>query len=219
MTLLSIIGDGANKLSEIASRAGKPASEITEPLKKLRDLGYVRREIPYGENEKNSKKGLYFITDPLFRFHFRFVSPYASLLEVGAEETVMSMVKKQFSSFTSECWELMCRKYVSGRGIDGVIYNKASRWWGKIFTDNDKDGRMVELDVVAESLDRKHILVGECKWTGNEDAAALTARLQAIIPHLPFLKKAQAVHVVLFTKVPPKNAGAARVFLPEDVLK
>ena len=32
-------------------------------------------------------------------------------------------------------------------------------------------------------------------------------------------KKAQAVHVVLFTKVPPKNAGAARVFLPEDVLK
>lgn len=219
MTLLSIIGDGANRLSEIASRAGKPASEITEPLKKLRDLGYVRREIPYGENEKNSKKGLYFITDPLFRFHFRFVSPYASLLEVGAEETVMSMVKKQFSSFTSECWELMCRKYVSGRGIDGVIYNKASRWWGKIFTDNDKDGRMVELDVVAESLDRKHILVGECKWTGNEDAAALTARLQAIIPHLPFLKKAQAVHVVLFTKVPPKNAEAARVFLPEDVLK
>ena len=47
----------------------------------------------------------------------------------------------------------MCRKYVSGRCIDGVIYNKASRWWGKIFTDND--GRMVELDVVAESLDRK----------------------------------------------------------------
>lgn len=35
----------------------------------------------------------------------------------------------------------------------------------------------------------------------------------------PFMKKAQAVHVALFTKVPPKNAGAARVFLPEDVLK
>lgn len=113
----------------------------------------------------------------------------------------------------------MCRKYVSGRDIDGVIYNKASRWWGKIFTDNDNDGRMVELDVVAESLDKKHILVGECKWTGTEDAAALTARLQAIIPHLPFVKKSQNVHVALFTKVPPKNAGAAIVFLPEDVLK
>ena len=113
----------------------------------------------------------------------------------------------------------MCRKYVCERCIDDVIYNKASRWWGKIFTDNDKDGRMVELDVVAESLDKKHIIVGECKWTGTEDAAALTARLQAIIPLLPFVKKSQNVHVVLFTKVPPKNAGAAIVFLPEDVLK
>lgn len=34
--------------------------KITEPLKKLRDLGYVRREVPFGENEKNSKKGLYY---------------------------------------------------------------------------------------------------------------------------------------------------------------
>ena len=31
-TLLSIIGNGANKLSEIALRAGKSANEITEPL-------------------------------------------------------------------------------------------------------------------------------------------------------------------------------------------
>ena len=43
--------------------------------------------------------------------------------------------------------------------------------------------------------------------------------LPIISPHLPFVKKAQAVHVVLFAKVLPKNAEAARVFLPEDVLK
>ena len=55
-TLLSIIGNGVSKMSEIASRAGKNANEITEPLKKLRDLGYVRREVPFDENERNSKK-------------------------------------------------------------------------------------------------------------------------------------------------------------------
>ena len=43
--------------------------------------------------------------------------------------------------------------------------------------------------------------------------------LPIISPHLSFVKKAQAVHVVLFAKVLPKNAEAARVFLPEDVLK
>ena len=56
-TILSIIGNGANKISEIAARAGKSATQITEPLSKLRDLGYIRREIPFGENEKNSNSG------------------------------------------------------------------------------------------------------------------------------------------------------------------
>ena len=35
-TLLTIIGNGANKLSEIATRAGKDSSTISEPLSKLR---------------------------------------------------------------------------------------------------------------------------------------------------------------------------------------
>ena len=218
-TLLSIIGDGANKMSEIASRAGKPAGEITEPLKKLRDLGYVRREVPFGENEKNSKKGLYHIDDSLFRFHFRFVSPYASLLELGAVDTIMGIIKDQMPSFTGECWEQLCRKFVSGRVIDDIIYNKASRWWGKIFKDtDDNQGQMVELDVVAESLDKKHILIGECKWTDSEDAASLLNKLQDIIPHLPFVKPTQTVHICLFTKLPPQHPDLARVFLPADVL-
>lgn len=217
-TLLSIIGEGTNKISEIASRAGKPASEITEPLKKLRDLGYVRREVPFGENEKNSKKGLYHIDDPLFRFHYKFVSPYVSLLELGSIDTVMGIIKGQLPSFTGECWERLCRRFVSGRNIDGVIYNRASRWWGKIFRDNDTQGQMVELDVVAESLDKKHILIGECKWTESEDAVSLRHKLQGITPYLPFVKKSQTVHIFLFTKVLPEHYDQARVFLPEDVM-
>ncbi len=58
-TLLSIIGNGANRLSEIAGRVGKEATQITEPLGKLRELGYIRREVPFGEDEKKSKKGIY----------------------------------------------------------------------------------------------------------------------------------------------------------------
>lgn len=56
-TLLTIIGNGDNKLSEIATRAGKDSNTISEPLSKLRDLGYVSREVPFGESPKKSKKG------------------------------------------------------------------------------------------------------------------------------------------------------------------
>lgn len=217
-TLLSIIGNGANKLSEIASRAGKSANEITEPSKKLRDLGYVRREIPFDESERNSKKGLYFVEDNLFKFFYRFVAPYASILELGAIDAVMNVVDSQMSSFVGECWESLCRRFVGGNVIDGVLYDKASRWWGKVFTDDCSEGEMVELDVVAESFDKKHILIGECKWTGTEDAERLYNRLQSISKVLPFVKRKQ-VHIVLFTKMKPVHSENKMIFLPVNVLE
>ena len=216
-TLLSIIGNGAHRLSEIASRVGKGANEITEPLKKLRDLGYVRREIPFDENERNSKRGLYFVDDNLFKFFFRFVAPNASVLELGAMEAVMNVVEAEMPSFVGECWENLCRRFIVGNTVDGILYGKASRWWGKVFTDGSSEGEMVELDVVAESFDKKHILIGECKWTGIEDAKRLYDRLNAIVPHLPFVKRRQ-VHIALFTKVKPVHGDDVTVFLPADVL-
>ena len=216
-TLLSIIGNGANKLSEIASRAGKSANEITEPLKKLRDLGYVRREIPFDENERNSKRGLYFVEDNLFKFFFRFVAPNASILELGATEAVMNLVDAEMPSFVGDCWENLCRRFVGGNTIGGILYSKASRWWGKVFMDDRPDGVMVELDVVAESFDKKHILIGECKWTGTEDAERLCDWLNVIAKHLPFVKRRQ-VHIALFTKVRPMHGDDVTVFLPADVL-
>ena len=46
---------------------------------------------------------------------------------------------------------------------------------------------MVELDVVAESIDKKHILVGECKWTHDEDADRLMDVLEQKAKYLPFI--------------------------------
>ena len=77
---------------------------------------------------------------------------------------------------------------------------------------------MVELDVVAESLDKKHILIGECKWTESEDDVSLHHKLQGITQYLPFVKKNQTVHIFLFTKVRPEHYDPARVLLPEDVI-
>lgn len=216
-TLLSIIGNGVSKMSEIASRAGKNANEITEPLKKLRDLGYVRREVPFDENERNSKKGLYYVEDNLFKFFYRFVAPYASLLEFGAVDAVWRVIELQMTSFVGECWENLCRKYVSGNVVEGILYDKASRWWGKVFTDDCPEGEMVELDVVTQSFDKKHILIGECKWTGTEDADRLNAWLQSIAKALPFAKRKQ-IHIVFFTRVEPLHAEGKTIFLPKDIL-
>lgn len=219
-TLLTIIGNGANKVSEIAARAGKDANSLSEPLGKQRDLGYVSREVPFGDNPKKSKKGLYHINDSLLRFHYQFIVPYRSVLELGKIDTVMQVVHAQLPQFFGQCWELLCRDYVSGNVIDGIPYNMASRWWGKIFPPEDKEGKMVELDVVAESMDKKHVLIGECKWTHDEDANRLMDTLSQKAKYLPFIKKGQEVHLVLFLKEAPIFINEnTKVVLPDEVMK
>lgn len=217
-TLLSFIGTGANKLSEIAARAEHPASDLTKPLANLRELGLVNRNVPFGVDVKKNKKSSYCISDPLLRFHYHFVQPYRSILELGRGGTVLDIFRSRKSHYVAHCWEELCRNYVSGNVIDGVVYNKASRWWGDIMNDDEKI-MPVELDVVAESIDKRHLLIGECKWTDKEDAQLLKNRLDTILRHLPFKKRFQEVHVCLFLKKSPSNASGVRVFLPEDVMR
>ena len=216
-SILSFIGNGANKLSEIASRAEKQATDITPQLSRLRELGFVNKEIPFGESEKKSKKGLYRIADPLLRFHYRYVLPYRSLIELGNSQAILDVFAKEKNGYVSQAWEELCRNYVSSRGVDGVMFHMASRWWGSYFNEEKKQHLPVELDVVAESFDGKHLFIGECKWQEQIDAQEELRRLQTIVNGLPFAK-GHDIHYGLFLKETPKHSDAVRIYFPSDVL-
>ena len=124
-TIMSYVGLGANKLSEIAGRCGEVSTNLSRPLSKLMSLGYLEKELPYGEDEKNSKKSLYKISDPFMNFYFRFIVPYRSFIELGRITPILSAYENQFSAFVAQYWEKLCRESVSGNDIDGVTYGIA----------------------------------------------------------------------------------------------
>ena len=84
-------------------------------------------------------------------------------------------------------WEKLCRNAVTGNVINGVLYDNAKRWWGTVLNEENKP-EQVEFDVMAESVDKKFLLVGECKWTAQEDAKLLAAELMRKANLLPFSK-------------------------------
>ena len=135
-------------------------------------------------------------------------------------ELVLQYAEDNFNSHVAQIWEDLCREYVSGTVIDGIPYRIAHRWQGQIVIDEaKKETKKVELDVAAESFDGKHILIGECKWTGKEDASREIHRLESIASKLPFIKK-QALHFCLFLKEKPFNETSdMRILYPEDVLR
>ncbi len=205
-TLLSLIGNGANRLSEIATRANKPATSLSGPLEKLISLGYLERQIPFGEDPRNSKKGIYKIADPFIGFYFRFIVPNRSLIELGRTDAVMEEILKRFNGYVSWHWENMCRKAVSGQVIMGKRYGLSARWWGNISREEQ-----LEIDVVAKSTDGKSLLVGECKWTENENTGHLLKILTEKGKKLPFSRDKEIVPV-LFLKGNKKKSD--HIFLP-----
>ena len=58
-TIMSFVGVGANRMSEIASRSNEPATNLSRPKKKLIDLGFLGKDIPFDADEEKSKKTLY----------------------------------------------------------------------------------------------------------------------------------------------------------------
>lgn len=216
-SILSFIGNGACRISEIAARAEKKATDITPQLSRLRELGFIIKETPFGESEKKSKKGIYHIADPMLRFYYRFVLPFRSMIELGNSHLVLELFKKVENDYVAATWEELCRAFVGIRGVDGIIYQVASRWWGSYYDTVKKCYLPAELDVVAESFDRKHLLVGECKWQEHVDVDGELERLKTIASGLPFAREHQ-LHFGLFLKEKPGTQLDCNAFCPDDVM-
>ena len=215
-TIMSYIGTGANRLSEIAARCNEPATNLSRPLKKLIDLGFLEKDVPFGIDEKNAKKSLYKIADPFMAFYYQFVVPNRSFIELGRRLPLEQALAAHFSEYVSIHWEKLCRDAVTGNMVNGIVYGKAKRWWGSVLNE-DKKPEQVEFDVMAESLDKKYLLVGECKWTTQENGKQLTAELLRKANLLPFAK-CYTVVPMLFLKNAPKD-GIRNAVLPENIVE
>ena len=215
-TIMSYIGTGANRLSEIAGRCDEPATNLSRPLKKLIDLGFLEKDIPFGIDEKNAKKSLYKIADPFMAFYYQFVVPNRSFIELNRRLPIDQALNTQFSEYVSMQWEKMCRDAVTGNLVNGVVYGKAKRWWGSVLNEAKK-AEQVEFDVVAESIDKKYLLVGECKWTTQENGKQLTAELLRKAKLLPFANDYTIVPMLFLKSVPKDDIGNA--LLPEHIIE
>lgn len=152
--LLDVIGAGAHRVSEIAGRLGRQATSMARPLERLLGMGLIRREVPFGENEKESRRSLYKIDDPFSRLWFRVVAPHRALLTAGTAASRQALLDRYWEELAAQAFEELCRRLLPLQGG----WNVASRWW---------QGAAPEWDLVAESLDGEELLLGEVKWSAR----------------------------------------------------
>ncbi len=217
-SLMAVVAGGANRMSEIAARMGREATSLSAPIDRLIQMSYLRREIPFGESPKKSKRGIYKINDPMMDFYYTYIMPNISSLARGRKELVMEGMERTFNEYVARHWEFLCREAVSGNQFFGHRWGEASRWWGTVPNKDTGGYKEMEFDVVAESTDKKSILVGECKWTNPEVAPELHKKLLEKISSFP-LAKGKEVIPVLFLKNEPKDTPQdVHIFYPQDVI-
>jgi hypothetical protein len=211
-SILSVVGNGRNRLSEIAGKLNKPATQLSRPIDNLIQLGYLKREVPFGESEKNSKKGIYRISDPFMNFYFTFVVPNLSRLELGLADQVYDIFESRLSNFVSHEWENLCRRSVPMKPINGINFDIASKWWG-----TNLKNEIMELDLIAESVDKKYLLIGECKWSKISDTEALIRKLKQKAGLFP-LAKDKKIILALYIREVSDMGISSNVFFPADVM-
>ncbi len=212
-SIISVIAHGAHRLTEICARLQKPATNLSRPLANLKDLGYIKREIPFHEHEKSAKKTLYKIADPYLQFWYRFVFPHLSLLEVDRIDIVYQTIKEHFASHIADIWEDLARKSCAYYDIANILWNPGKRWWGR-----GKDGNFMEIDVIAQSIDKKYLLVGEVKWSERVNIHEILFKLQQKIDNLPFHKNYQEILLAAWMKH-DVDTGSCHIMTPEILCK
>lgn len=172
-SILRACAAGQHRLSDLARSVGKrSADQIFDHIRRLQELGFIRREVPVTEiQSKRSFRVLYRLADPYLRFWFQFVAPFRSFLQLGrAEEFWNEEVSPALDEFVARTtWEEVCIQFVWRRAAarDSRIpkFSELGRWWDS----------NTEIDLVA-LWKGKVVLVGECKWTNSQvDRRTLTA--------------------------------------------
>lgn len=138
LNLLEIIGRGAERPSEMAARLGTVQTNLSRSLEQLVDASVLKREIPFGESDRATKKSLYKINDPSLRFWFRTYSPNRVLWHSYDEGKKFELLRQHASTVFEE----YCRTH----------YPSASRYWDK----------NIEIDMIRPEA--RNIVVSEIKF-------------------------------------------------------
>lgn len=157
-------------MAEISTKVGEDTSVCAAYLKNLTGLGLIRKETPYGE--KASRKSLYVIDDPMYRFWYRFIPENSSIIARGAADLAYRRIEPFLPEYMGQVFEEICKQYLWKLLLDGrspVEFAELGRWWG-----NDPFTRsQTEIDIMGEQ-NKDTALFGECKWTNEKvDAGVL----------------------------------------------
>ncbi len=158
--ILRAIARGATQFNEIVQQSKVSSGQLlTGRLDRLAKLRYIEERRPLGGNGSAS----WSVSDPFFRFWFRYVYPNRSRLQRGRVEEVGKAILADIDNHMGGVFEQVCRDWAGRYSSDERL--AAAEEIGAYWTRTHD----VEVDLLARG--RKGILaIGSCKWSMQANA-------------------------------------------------
>lgn len=156
--ILNAIASGATRNHDISTKAHiRNSGNTSKYLSTLITLDIVEREFPFGEGI-HSKRSLYRIKDPMFRFHYRFIENKRSQKTImEADRFYDIFIEPYLDDFISQAFERICRDYLVRQYKDSI--QEIGRYWYH----SRAESKEIEIDIIMREDDG--LSAYECKWS------------------------------------------------------
>ena len=202
LAILRAIGAGAHTLDEISAQCFLPTTSANAYLATLQELYLVERRLPAMVPPRlraKSRSGRYHLSDPYFRFYFRFLAPHLDNPPVKPDQVLVTVRANLRAFVGATAFEELARQWVNRQAESGQLSFQpeaiGSHW-----------NRKVQVDVVALNWQTHDILLGECKWgTERVDRQVVRELIEEKTPlalkDLPEEGAGWKVHYALFGRM------------------
>ena len=163
-SIFEAISNGASRMNEIAGKIHEDSSKCSKYLDTLRTIKLIEKKSPAGEKAA-SRKTIYSITDPFFKFWFHFVFSNRSYYEIiGPKKAAEDIIdKNNISDYMGSIFEMICTEYMKRKAKAGELPFYPSvigKWWGN----NPEKKQQDDIDILLLDKDEKSAIFCECKF-------------------------------------------------------
>lgn len=172
-SILFALAKGSQRINEIVAETGESSTKVNKYLLTLLQMEIVARDIPFGEENKASRKGVYTISSKALAFWFRFVLPNKTAIAAG--KPVLENLSEEIDRYIDgKLFEQVCMQYMLRKNKQGMLPFLGSvvgGYWNSLKEYSDAK-------LVAANQRNRQILFAEYRKSFSEPGEQLLSRLR-----------------------------------------
>ncbi|MBR2041458.1 MAG: ATP-binding protein [Oscillospiraceae bacterium] len=172
-SILFALAKGSFRINEIVAETGESSTKVNKYLLTLLQMQIVSRGIPFDEENKSSRKGIYTISSKALAFWFRFVLPNKTKIAMG--EPVLENLEAEIDEYISgKLYEEVCMQYMTRKNKQGMLPFLSpviAGYWSSLREYSDAK-------IVAANQRNRQILFAEYRRSFDEPGEQLLSRLR-----------------------------------------